>query len=328
MGSAERRAIGGGSDRPLGLEDGVGLDRLVEAEFVVPDRVDHHALGRVSRRPHRDRAGDAGKIAGRGDRVADLRLVGRAGPEDGVEGDVGGVVAEGGDRVGRGDVEFLLVELAEGADSLVGLVGGERGGVEIPLDARPSDGEQLLRVPAVAADERHVDPHRPGLAGDAGEVVVHRRDQDRGRLRLGDRGELGLEILVAVAIGPLHRHLAAHPQVERLEFLGEADRIVIALVDEHRDPPGFQRVEREQGGGAALVGVGEADPEDIFAFLRDRDRGRRRRDHRDAPLVAERRADERKCARNFADDEVDLAPIDQRQDARQHLVRGSTDRPR
>ena len=79
----------------------------------------------------------------------------------------------------------------------------------VALDRRAADLERLRRVPAVAAEQRHVDAELARLLRDQADLGVVAGHEDRVGLRGADRRELRAEVDVAARVALVGDDLAA-----------------------------------------------------------------------------------------------------------------------
>src|SRR6185436_21182555 len=134
------------------------------------------------------------------------------------------------ERIGRRAVA-LFVLLDEIADQRIRIAGEVVVRIEAALERLAADLDELRRLPAVAARERHVHPEVARLDRDLADVVVVGGDVDQLRLRGADRGELRTEIAVAVRKA-LRRYDCSAEALEGVaEVLREGGRVVVLVVD-------------------------------------------------------------------------------------------------
>ena len=152
----------------------------------------------------------------------------------------------------------------------------------VALDRRAADLERLLRVPAVAAEQRHVDAELARLLRDQAELRVVAGHEDRVGLGGADRRELRAELDVAARVALVGDDLAAELGERLAEEIGEPDRVVLLEVEQDRHLLDLQLLDGEARHHRALERVDEAGAEDVVADLGDLRVGRAGRDHRHA----------------------------------------------
>ena len=184
-------------------------------------------------------------------------------------------------------------------------------GENAAFDGGAADGEQVGRVPAVAAEELGANAHGPGLLGDQADVVVVVRQEEH----VGGDGinldQLGIEVGGAGGVTLKGHDLAAHLDEFVAEDLGQTLGIVVAGVIQHGRAADVHGLGSVLGGYQALEGVDKASAEDIVANQGDGRIGGRRADHRDALVLGNRGAGQGDLAHDGADDGDDLVLVDQ-----------------
>ena len=207
---------------------------------------------------------------------------------DGVGQETQGVVGGRGDRI-----RVRAVARPVGGDELADrgrrvvhrvVVGEARAFHRVAADL-----DELWRIPAVGAEQRRLEPERPGLPGDQACVRVVAGDAQDVRVERPDRRQLRREVAVPLGVFRLGEDAASERGERLAERRGQADAVVAAGVDQDRRGLRLQVPARERREHLALVGVDEADAEDVVPLLRHLDVGRGGGDHRDPVALRDRR---------------------------------------
>src|SRR5262249_22453282 len=141
-------------------------------------------------------------------------------------------------------------------------------GIVAAVDTLPGDLSQLLGVPTVTAEQRHVDAELPGLERNVSDVGVVPRNENHLWLGGANLRELSGKIRVAFLIS-LHRDNLATHLLERLrKLLVQTDRIGCYLIVEDCRFRRFHRaIAREFCTYPTLKAIDEADTENHVADL-------------------------------------------------------------
>ena len=176
------------------------------------------------------------------------------------------------------------------------------GGEIVSFHRVLADLDQVLRFPAVAAEERDVQSELLRLNANQcgiGVITGHEHGVRRGGL---DGGELRFEVLVAAVEVELHADFSAGFTETFLEILREPLAVVALHIGEHGDLLRLERFAGEVRHHRSLKRIDEAHAEDVVACFRHLWVGRGRGDHRDLALLADVRGFEGTAGGYFAED--------------------------
>ena len=165
-----------------------------------------------------------------------------------------------------------------------------------------ADGDQLRHLGPVAGEDRDLDPQVLELLGQERHFAIVVGGIDEIGLAPLQGGNLGAEILVAGLDITGGDNLAAPALEFLLKKLGQADAVVLGLVDEHRHAPGLEVFVGEPGGHLALEIVYVSGPKGVGAVLGHQGAGGGGRDIGDFRPLGDGHPRQGIAADHFADD--------------------------